>query len=481
MRKTFVSNLILLVAVNLLVKPFYLLGIEAEIQNRTGPEVFGSYFALINFSFLLNILPDMGVTNWNTRSIAGRPELLTQRLPVLLSLRGLLSIAYLIVIMCCGMAFGYSPSQLSVLALLALNQILASAILFMRSNLSGLHLFRQDSLLSVLDRALLVIAMAVLLWFSGNDGFQIEWLVWGQTAAYACALAVAFVFVFRQSKSVHVRFDRALALGALRASFPYALLILTSAIGLRIDAVLLERLRSAESAGHYAMGFRFFDAVTMIAFLFASLLLPIFARMHSRREAIDPLLGTAFRLMAFGAWMVVLCGMAWSDAILQLIYDHPSEEAISSFRFLMAGCAAFSLQYVFGTLLTAMGELRTLIRIAVCALAVNIILNLVLIPAHGAVASAIANAAAQGVALVLQIIMVHRLTHAQLKADYSRVFAFASLSAALMGVFMFGPDTIKQLPFTYKAPVFLSLSLLVAIGTRVLDFRAFLNLLRQRE
>jgi O-antigen/teichoic acid export membrane protein len=481
MRKTFVSNLILLVAVNLLVKPFYLLGIEAEIQNRTGPAIFGSYFALINFSFLLNVLPDMGVTNWNTRSIAGRPELLTQRLPVLLSLRGLLSIAYLIVIMCCGMAFGYSSSQLGVLALLAINQILASAILFMRSNLAGLHLFRQDSLFSVLDRALLVIAMAALLWIPEHHEFQIEWLVWGQTAAYACTLAVAFVFVLRHTQWMRIRFDRALVLGALRASFPYALLILISAISLRIDGVLLERLRSAESAGHYAMGFRFFDAVTMIAFLFASLLLPIFARMHSRREAIAPLLGTAFRLMAFGAWMVMLYGLAWSSEILHLIYDRPSEEATASFRFLMAGCAAFSMQYVFGTLLTAMGELRTLIRIAVVALGVNIAVNLLLIPSHGAVGSAVANVAAQGIALVLQIVAVHRQIRAGLTTDYTRAAAFVLVTAAMMAAFLFGPDTIKQLPFTYKAPVFLSLSLLVAIGTRVLDFRAFLNLLRQRE
>jgi O-antigen/teichoic acid export membrane protein len=481
MRKTFVSNLILLVAVNLLVKPFYLLGIEAEIQNRTGPEIFGSYFALINFSFLLNILPDMGVTNWNTRSIAGRPELLTQRLPVLLSLRSMLSLAYLIVVMCCGLAFGYSSSQLAVLALLALNQVLASAILFMRSNLSGLHLFRQDSLLSILDRALLVIAMAALLWIPENETFRIEWLVWGQTFSYAAALIVAFILVMRHSKPMRIRWDRSIAKGALRASFPYALLILISAIGLRIDAVLLERLRTAESAGHYAMGFRFFDAVTMIAFLFASLLLPIFARMHSRKEAIAPLLGTAFRLMIFGAWIVLLCGMAWSSEILHLIYDRPSEEAIASFRFLMAGCAAFSMQYVFGTLLTAMGELRTLIRIAVVALAVNIAVNLVLIPSHGAVGSAMANMAAQGIALVLQIVAVQRRIRPGLISDYTRAAAFALVTTAMMGAFLIGPDTINQLPFTYKAPVFLSLSLLVAIGTRVLDFRAFLNLLRQRE
>ncbi|MFN9801007.1 MAG: hypothetical protein ACK54P_13410, partial [Bacteroidota bacterium] len=103
MRKTFVSNLLLLVAVNLLIKPFYLLGIEAEIQDRTGPEAFGSYFALINFSYLLNILPDLGVTNWNTRRVASQPGQLPSLFPVLLSVRGLMSMVYLVLVLLCGL------------------------------------------------------------------------------------------------------------------------------------------------------------------------------------------------------------------------------------------------------------------------------------------------------------------------------------------------------------------------------------------
>ncbi|MFM7234257.1 MAG: hypothetical protein ACKOZM_06670, partial [Flavobacteriales bacterium] len=66
--KTFVSNLLMLIGVNLLIKPFYLLIIEAQVQERIGAENFGLYFALLNISFILNILPDLGITNWNNRN-----------------------------------------------------------------------------------------------------------------------------------------------------------------------------------------------------------------------------------------------------------------------------------------------------------------------------------------------------------------------------------------------------------------------------
>ncbi|MFN9798994.1 MAG: oligosaccharide flippase family protein, partial [Bacteroidota bacterium] len=185
-------------------------------------------------------------------------------------------------VLLCGLLLGYSSSQMGILALLAGNQVLASALLYLRSNLAGLHLFRQDSLLSVLDRAILVVFMAALLWWPGSSTFQMEWLVWGQTMAYGLSVIAALALVARHAGGIRFRWDGPQARRVLRESMPFALLILLSGLALRMDSVLLERIDTARAAGDYAMGFRFFDAVTMVAFLFAGLLLPIFSRMHER-------------------------------------------------------------------------------------------------------------------------------------------------------------------------------------------------------
>ena len=121
MRKTFVSNLILLLSLNLLVKPAYLLFVEAEIQNRVGAEAFGNYFALINFSFLLNIIPDLGITNWNTRNIARHSHLLQRYFSDILSLRLLLAAAYITLALVFGWVLDYSSEQFTLLVVLAFN------------------------------------------------------------------------------------------------------------------------------------------------------------------------------------------------------------------------------------------------------------------------------------------------------------------------------------------------------------------------
>ena len=76
MKKKFLSNLLLLVLLNILIKPFWFFGIEVAVQNRVGEEMYGLYFSLFNFAFILNILLDIGITNYNNRAVAREHDLL---------------------------------------------------------------------------------------------------------------------------------------------------------------------------------------------------------------------------------------------------------------------------------------------------------------------------------------------------------------------------------------------------------------------
>ena len=76
MQRTFLTNLALVLVLNLLVKPFYILGIDAGVQQAVGAEVYGGYAALLSLSFLLNIVLDLGLTNYSTRHIAQHTQLM---------------------------------------------------------------------------------------------------------------------------------------------------------------------------------------------------------------------------------------------------------------------------------------------------------------------------------------------------------------------------------------------------------------------
>ena len=163
MQRTFITNLALLLFVNVLVKPFWILGIDRSVQNTVGAEEYGLYYALFNFSYLLNILLDLGITNFNNRNIAQNEQLLAKHFSSVATLKWSLGGVYLVATLVAGLLVGYEGRVVQFLLFLCINQFLLSFILYLRSNLAGMHLFKQDSFMSVLDRTIMIGICAMLL------------------------------------------------------------------------------------------------------------------------------------------------------------------------------------------------------------------------------------------------------------------------------------------------------------------------------
>ena len=303
MQGTFLRNLVFVVVLNLVVKPFYILGIDAGVQERVGAEVYGVYAALLSLSFLLNIVLDLGITNHNTRYLSQHPELMREQFAGIVGVRLVLVVLYASVCLCAGFVLGYGAEQLNLLGWLILNQALAAMLLYLRSNIAAMQRYAVDSLLSVLDRALLIGLVGWLLWGRGmHEEFRIEWFVRAQTLAYSASVFFAFVILRRSVDVLSLRWDRGRAWSILQQSFPYALLILLMTFYYRMDTLLLERLLpdGAMQAGIYAQAFRFFEAFNMFGYLLAGLLLPMFSRLIKSDGPVAPLAGMAFRLVWVG-------------------------------------------------------------------------------------------------------------------------------------------------------------------------------------
>ncbi|MFZ6051903.1 oligosaccharide flippase family protein [Halocola ammonii] len=411
MQRRFVFNLILLLLLNLLVKPFYIFFIDMEILERVGAEVYGNYFALINFSFILNIILDMGMTNFNTRHISQNEHLLRKHFSGMLSLRAILFILYLIAVLVFGFSFGYSTEQLEILVVLAFNQGLVATILFLRSNLTALQLFKQDSLVSILDRLLLIGMMGALLWGGvTSEPFQIEWFIYGQTIAYFLTALFVLILVVRQTGKLRPRIEPIFSRVILKQSIPYALLTLFMMVHYKTDGVMLERMldNGTLQAGIYASGYRFFEAANMVGYLFAVLLLPMFSRALKEKDDVGPLVALSFKLLFSGAFILAVVCFIFDKEILSLRFSKHLDEAAPVFGLLMFSFLAYSLSYIFGSLLTASGKLKWLNILAFSAMALNIIMNFFLIPTQMAYGSALASLVTQALVLAVQIgLMLH--------------------------------------------------------------------------
>ena len=420
MKKRFITNLALLILLNLLIKPFWFFGIEVGVQNRVGEEMYGFYFSLFNFAFILNILLDLGINSFNNRAIARDHTVLRDYLAAIIPLKLALSLVYAGVVLLAGKMIGYSPEQFKMLWILIANQFLASFILYLRTNISGLQYYRTDSLLSVMDRSLMILFTGLLLW--GNftsQPFKIEWFVYTQTLSYILTLITVASIVRYRSGSFIGRINFKRSLDILRLSYPFALLILLMSLFNRVDSVMLERLleNGKEEAGIYAQSFRIFDAASQFSFLFAMLLLPMFSRMLRLKQNVNDLVRMALPLLMVAGLSVAITGNFYRVEIIDLMYHSPAPNSSKIFGILMIGFLFVSTSYIYGTLLTANNNLRFLNILAGATVVINISLNLILIPRFHALGAAISSLISQAFYAITQLVLSRRVLRIPLNGD----------------------------------------------------------------
>ncbi|MDR2408265.1 MAG: oligosaccharide flippase family protein [Bacteroidales bacterium] len=423
MRRKFIIHLFLFLGFNFLVKPFWVFGIDRTVQNTVGEHAYGIYFALFNFSLIFNMLLDFGITNFNNRSVARSNDFLRESFSRIFTLKLLLGVFYIGFVLIAGYVIGYDICRYQVLIPLVVNQFLASFILYLRSSISGLLMFKTDSILSVLDRVIMIVCCGILLWGNVTDRpFQIEWFVYVQTVAYLLTVVIALFIVLRKAKLQFPSFDYGYIKYIFRQSFPFAVLTILTGLHNRIDSVFLERLlpdgTGAEQAGIYASAFRLLDAAMMVAYVFSVLLLPMFARMTAAKEAVGSLVKTSFTFIYVYGISVAICCYYYSYPLMELLYRNHILESAHVFQILMLSIAPLSATYIFGSLLTANGNLKQLNIIACIAMLLNIGLNIILIPHYRAMGSAIASICTQLFIITVEIILVIRIFSLKLSWRY---------------------------------------------------------------
>jgi O-antigen/teichoic acid export membrane protein len=492
MQKKFLTNLVLLLFLNFLIKPFYIFGIDRTVQNTVGDVNYGFYFTIFNFAFVFSIILDAGITSFNNRNIAQHVHLLNKHFSGLVILRFLMTLVYVAVIFAVALILGYKGEQLTMLAWVGFNQFLLSFILYLRSNVSGMLMFRTDSFLSVLDRLLMILICGFLLWGNLTGGvFKIEWFVYSQSASYLFTAIVAMAIVMKKAKFQRLSWNWPFFLVILKKSFPFALLSLFMLMYSRVDTVFIERmLKGAEGerqVGIYAHSYRLLDALNQFAWLFAVLLLPIYSRMIKMKQELNKMVKFPYALLITSGIVIVIGSFFYRTEIMGWLYPRGEIESAVSysdrlsqsanvFGILMFGFLGSTTMYIFSTLLTANGNLKQLNIIAAGGIIVNFCINLILVPRLQAAGAAYASLITQLFTAGSYMFMAQYFF--RFKIDYRFIITLLFFIFLVIGFNFIS----KELSFHWLICFLIMLvaSMIAAFGLRLINILEIVRLLKEK-
>lgn len=460
----FYSSLILLIVLNAIIKPAWIFAIDRQVQNKVAVADYGEYFSLFNLSVVFVFLLDLGITVYFSRKLAIKDDEYLELSGSFLMIRILLVALYMIVVAIVALATGVTRWDIVLYTMLI--QIFSSLLTFFRSIITAHQWFRADAWISVLDKTLMIILGGLLIYAPTVFGqLTIEKFLVLQFSCLAFAMFVSWIFLLIKGINFWPKRGWKPGWSLVRKAFPFGLIVLLMSAHWRIDGFLLERIKEngAYEAGVYAAAYRLLDAANMVGILLGAFLLPFIARLWSEQKSINDVVLYCRHFLVMFAIGVICLVLFLAPWIQQTLYHHQDVRSEDILRWCLLSLLGYALTQVYGTALTATGNITPFCYITALALVINITLNLILIPSLGAKGCCIAAVSSQFSGAILLIIFARK----RLSLDAgNRSLVVYIFTAILLSVFLYAAkDRNISEPWLICIAALISLTILITSKT----------------
>jgi O-antigen/teichoic acid export membrane protein len=155
--------------------------------------------------------------------------------------------------------------------------------------------------------------------------------------------------------------------------------------------------------------------------------------LHQKSNELLELVQITGKLLVGGSLGILFIVSYHGSYFLHLIYgDKVDSASILVFQYLMMAFTAMSFNFIFGTLLTAGGNLNLLNLTALLGVLVSVLSNLILIPKLGAIGCAISAFITQGVVSTVLVVISYKRLNVFFSAR--SLVAFVMLVSSLYGI-----------------------------------------------
>ncbi len=478
MLASFFRNAVLVLVLNLGVKGVYLFGIERTVQNRLPEAEYGLYFSLLGLAMIVQVIADCGLQLYNSRTVSGHRQLLAKYFPYFIALKVILGGLFFVAVLLAGWALGYRGWEIGLLLLVGTGQVLTSLVLYLRSCLAGLGRYALDSWFSIFDKVLMIVIVGSLLYFA-PERLDIRLFAGTQVGCWLVTALALGVLLRGKLPRWRPKFHGPTLLLLLRGGAPYAIAVLLMAAYTRSDAIMIERLLpdGAAAAGHYAAGYRLLDAINTVGWLLAGLLLPMYARMHARREPLGELLRFSVHLLVGGALVASIAVAFFARPIVYALYDFAEPRTATILVFLSLTFVGQCLNYAYGSLLGATGLIGRMNYVFTGGILLNVLGNLWALPRYGAPGAAAVTLVTQSFVAIVQAGLAHRwLSLAGSTVGWGRLLLLGGLFVVVSVLIL------KYLSIAWGGQflVVLGCGLALMLFLRLVDFRELKALLVDR-
>ncbi len=371
--------------------------------RQLGPEQFGVVgFAFALFSYF-SIAVSGGFSDIGSREVARRPREASAIAANVIVVR--LAIAFIALI-----AIGLTAWFLDKPPMVRLVIFLTGLLFFtLALDVSWVYkgLERNKPVALALIVSQILYASVILLMVRQPD--DVEFVPLAQFSGEICAVLILLVPLFRVGK---IKLDLREGFNLLRNSGFWAISRLMRAVVYSFDVLLIGFLLGEYEVGLYNAPYRICFLLVAIAVSIYTSYLPLIIRAAEENDAKSEIGKIAEHSLNFAATVaapLVVGGIIVAAPLLVAVFGNDYAAGSTAFQFLILSIGFVFLHGATHNIFLAVNRLKTEMTIFATTAAVNVGLNILIIPRYGIVGAGVVTAFAEGLTLVLGLIVVNRI------------------------------------------------------------------------
>ena len=350
------------------------------LANSLGDVNYGRYTTLIAFSALVSVVADLGFNPLYTREAARNPQELGHYLGTLMVLKVLLAGAALCVL---GLAL-YFGAGLGSLVVPAAALLAATAYAnLLRNTFYAVGRAEFDAIAIIGE----ITIQGGLILYGARIHAPVSFFVWAYTASFlfTSIYSLVVIHLFHLGR-IHLGFDAGLIRRWLPLALPFAFTFFLTNLYFRADVPILQHYRSFAEVGWYQLAYKPFEALQFVPLAIQTVVYPVLGVYFVS----DP----ARLRLAYQRFFKVLVLLGWPLTVGTFVLVHQIagrlhlfDQSEPSLRILAFAIVFLFANSAFYAMLNAINRQGLNAWATGLAAAINIALNLVLIPFYGYLAA----------------------------------------------------------------------------------------------
>jgi O-antigen/teichoic acid export membrane protein len=416
-----------------------------------GSENYGILSFSISFASIMIFLADIGIGSVIIRDIARDKSLTAKYFGNVILIKIVLAAITLVTTLVVGYAFNYQSQTMLVVYVITLSLILTSFSGIIGSFIQAFEEMEYHSLGSVIyNTTMLLCALLAISFKSDVLGFAYVYLI-------SSIILIGYWATVSIRRIPLSRFDIDLAFWKylIMESVPFGLSSVFVRIYYYIDTLMISLmiLNPNEIMGWYNAAYRLVLILAFVPTIFLGSLYPIMSTYYDTSERyIIFMFERSFKYLMVVAIPIGVGTTVLADRIILLIYGADFSPSTIALQILVWSEVLIFLNVVFGNLLNSINQQIVVTKQTMLAAALNIVLNLVLIPKYSYVGASVATVSTELFAFCFLLFFVSKVGYSLPK--YTIMSFFKALCASLiMYVFLEIFYWINLLPLILLASI----------------------------